>query len=529
MGVKSVREDTINAGDYKISIETMDPSGEREGTVVLIHGILGSRKMLKPMGLDLVRLGWRVILVDQIGHGGSSGEYRLKFDDLENMGYALQKLVNQTEEFRKALAMYVESVVRKDEFVVFGGHSLGGLLAMLISREYDSRFNILATVGIAPPYIEGVVNASLPRNLLLCIGKNDEFIKSSDLEAYAGISVGDFVGNFSDGTARKIFVSPLSDHIFEPYDPEIINEIIRWLDLCRGMQPRRPIILATFIAASKAFCALIGLIMVVMVPIVLADKLGMVSGGKRFPTVRMIRRSLIASIIVWPILTMILLALFLLPIVYIAGYTGYVMPFLVGGYLFVAILALLVAAGFLRGGDINLEYVGKRVYIYAKGDLKRGTILGLVEVAIFLVVLEITLGDVLIPMVPRTLDRIIISIPLGIMIFVYFMCHEYFFRAQIQEIFGGKRRRAAIVSIIISLMSKTVVILGISLLIFYVSPFPIVATIGLVGMVMIALLTEGLAATSYYATREIFPHALASALLWSSIAAAAFPVIRILF
>ena len=529
IGVGDVKEDKINVGEYKISIEIISPTGKREGTIVLIHGILGSRKMLKPMGLDLARAGWRVILVDQIGHGMSGGEYRLMFSDLSNMEYALQKLINQTEEFRKALAKYVEDHTEEDEYVVFGGHSLGGLLAMIISGEYNARFNILATIGIAPPYMDGVANATIPRNLLLCLGGNDEFIKPNDLEKYAGTGSGGTTGDFSKGTARKVFISPYSDHIFEPYDPEIIGEIIWWLDLCRGISPRRPIILATFIAASKAICALIGLVMVAMIPIVLADKIGMISGGKRFPTIKMIKRSLLASIIVWPVFTLVMLALEFLPMVYLAGYTGYVMPILVGGYLFVAIIALMVAANVLRGGEIGIMYIGKKICVYAKADLERGALLGLVEAGAFMFVLQITLGDILVPMIPMTLDRIVVSIMLGTIIFAYFICHEYLFRAQIQEIFGGKRRRAAVMSIMISTVSKIPVILGISFIVLYVSPFPIVAIVGLIGMMMITLLTEGLAATSYYATREIFPHALASALLWASIVAAAFPIIRILF
>ena len=47
------------------------------------------------------------------------------------------------------------------------------------------------------------------------------------------------------------------------------------------------------------------------------------------------------------------------------------------------------------------------------------------------------------------------------------------------------------------------------------------------GIVLVALLTEGLAAASYYATREILPHSFASAIVWASIAAAAFPVVSL--
>lgn len=531
IGLEYSYEDSINLGEYKISLEVLVPEGERVGTIVLIHGILSSRKMLKPLATDLVRVGWRVILVDQIGHGESGGMYRLKFDDLSNLGYALKKLVNQTEDFRRALISYLKDHTEENEKVVFGGHSLGGLLSLILARESEGILNILATIGIAPPYIENVTNASSPRNMLLCVGKYDEFIPVDDLRKFVNpeypeiVEVGKITGDFKEGTARKIFLSQYSDHIFEPYDPTIISEIIRWLDLCLGYTPRNPVILSTPMAALKALCALIGLILVAMMPIVFADKLGMLSGGKRFPTIKLLKNSLVASMVIWPFLTLIFLAMFIWPMVSLAGYLGYVMPVLVGGYILVATLAILISSNYLAGGDIKKTL--RKIYIYAKSDLMRSLFLGALEAIVFLVVLDITLGDVLIPMIPRTLGRIVIMIPLAMMIFGYFIFHEYFYRAQIQEILGGKRRRAAILSIGVSLGSKMVVIAAITALIYFISPAPAVATAGLVGMLLVAFLTEGLAATSYYATREILPHAFASAILWASIAASAFPVIHI--
>jgi len=285
------------------------------------------------------------------------------------------------------------------------------------------------------------------------------------------------------------------------------------------------VVLATLASALKALGTLVGLILVAMLPIVLADKIGMISGGKRFPTLKLIKNTLAAAYVIWPLVTIFFLLMLLRPLIELAGMLGYIMPVLIGGYLLVATIGLIVASSFLSGGEV--VGVIKKVYLYIRSDPLRGMFLGLAEAVVFLLVLELTLGEVFMPMIPKSPGRIGMAILLGLMIFGYFIFHEYLFRAQIQEIYGGKKRRAAIISIGISLSSKIVVIIAIAGIVYVISPFSIVAVAGIFGMVLVALLTEGLAATSYYATREILPHALASAIVWASIAAAAFPVVII--
>ena len=526
-------EISISTGKYDISIEILEPRTERKGTVVLIHGIIATKRMLKPLATDLVRYGWRVLLVDQPGHGITGGYYRITYEELETPGVALSRVLNQTAEFMENVEWYLSKIIKKDEKIAFGGHSIGALIAMIMSKNFtiNTNFSVVATIGIAPPFWENIVNNTLPKNLLLCIGKHDEFIKADDLKMFImpdlpdAVPVGETLGNFDDGTARKIIVSEYSDHIFEPYDPVIIGEMIKWLELSLGHESSSIIVLATYIAAMKALSALAGLVLVALLPIVFASNLGMISGGKRFPTIRLIRDSLIASCVVWSIVTIILLTMSLWFIIQLAGILGFIIPVLVGGYLTVATIALVIASSFLGRRDVISLF--KKVYLYFTSDPNRGIFLGIIEGSVFIFILDITLGDVLAYMIPRTIGRLVIGFLLGTVIFIYFMFHEYLFRAQIQEIFGGRKRKAVMFSIGISLLSKVTVIMAISVILIYVSPFPVVAYIGVFGMVLVALLTEGLAAASYYATREILPHSFASAIVWASIAAAAFPVVSL--
>ena len=532
LGVSQIRTTRIRGDGISIAITIWEPVGSRVGTAILIHGVLASKEMLYPLASDLTRAGWRVVLVDQLGHGGTEGYYVVSTEDLTKGETALRKILNQTIGFRAAIIRYVKEIANPGEKIVVGGHSLGAFLSMVLSSEMENDSNIIATIAIAPPYLSGIVNSSTPKNLLICVGKYDEFIGLDATKMYLNSVDPDSVepnklyGSFSDGTARMLFVSDMSDHILEPYDPKIIGKILEWVGLARGVGGVRYVVLGTTIAIFKALAGLLGIIIVALIPPIVSNKLGMISGGKRFPMLKYLKNAIAASVIIWPMLTVVLLTIFLAGIVYVAGATGYVVPVLVSGYLFVATLALIVSSSILAGS--NVERCVRKVFLLAKSDFARGTILGILEAAVFIVVLQMTYGSMLISMIPQTLGRALIFVPTAFAVFWYFMFHEYFYRAQIQEIVGGRRHLAISLSIGISLLSKVIVMLIIAFLIYMVSPYKVIAIFSLVGMAITALLTEGLAASSYYATREIYPHALASAIVWASIVSAAFPTANLI-
>lgn len=532
IGISSVYSLTIDGGTSSIALTVWEPMGTRLGTVVLLHGVLASKEMLNILASDLARAGWRVLLFDQPGHGGTSGGYFVSSSDLLNTTLALMKVINQTIEYRMAIANFLEQTTESNEAIAFGGHSLGALLAMALAVELQEHYNIIATVAIAPPYVSGLVNSSVPRNLLICIGERDEFVSLDAVKMYldptnsSNIQPNEIYGSFENGTARMIFVSDFSNHILEPYDPAIISKILEWMSYAKGIEVSRYAVLGTLIAILKALAGLIGIMLTSIVPLLLADKLGMISGGKRFPSRKHIKNVIATSILVWPLFTVFLLVVFLGGIVYLAGSTGYIVPVLVAGYLFVATTAVIVSSCILSRSNIK-DHIQK-VLLSIKSDFYRGTFLGVFEGLIYIGAFHLTYGSFVISVIPQTIMRAVIAIPTALIIFWYFIFHEYFYRAQIQEILGGRRFRAATLSILISLASKIIVIVAIIALMYMVYPVMSFVVIIMLGMVLVALLTEGLAAASYYATREIYPHALASAIIWACIVTAAFPTARLL-
>jgi len=75
-----------------------------------------------------------------------------------------------------------------------------------------------------------------PQNLLLAVGDRDNIVtKASVLNLLktstgGGEQIDKLYGNFSEGTARKMIVSPGTDHAAEMLDPYIVQEAISWIE-----------------------------------------------------------------------------------------------------------------------------------------------------------------------------------------------------------------------------------------------------------------------------------------------------------
>ncbi|HLY62110.1 MAG TPA: dienelactone hydrolase family protein [Terriglobia bacterium] len=155
------------------------------------------------------------------------------------------------EENRQLLRVRTQETVRSDvaaavaymrarpevdpERVVIAGHSVGGTMAI--------------EEGMADPTIKAVVSVGMeadttphePRNLLWALGLYDEFRGLSRMREVMKESAGKDVpeeitaGDFGDGTARRLSVSPSSDHFTELHDREIHRMVIDWFRQVVGL------------------------------------------------------------------------------------------------------------------------------------------------------------------------------------------------------------------------------------------------------------------------------------------------------
>lgn len=187
----------------------LSPQGEPIGTVVVAHGFAANIGVMRALGADLARNGYRAVLFDFPGYGNS----RLPMNET-SMQVALDDVC----------ARY------GGEGYSLAGHSMGSLAVLLYGNNGSGR----AVVGISSFY----ANASreLPRNMLLVAGAGDlPNVVSSLPQAVAngtGLpdpAPGTTYGSAAGGTARKyLYVD--GNHITVLYNAEAYDEIVRWLD-----------------------------------------------------------------------------------------------------------------------------------------------------------------------------------------------------------------------------------------------------------------------------------------------------------
>ena len=209
--VKASKEDQVPGVDY-------------------IHGYQNNRETGDAYCLELARRGIAVLNIDAIGRGNSGIPNDPSEPDFD-ITYG-----------GKTSLKYLRSLpfVRKDSLGIMG-HSLGAEMAYEIALN-DPSVNALVISGFA--YTMDATYM-LPRNMLMIFGRWDEYRQrmtgTRDFEKEwmsspqtrkvipgNDLRLGVTYGNFSDGTARRVFM-PLTTHVQESHNAAAIAEAILWI------------------------------------------------------------------------------------------------------------------------------------------------------------------------------------------------------------------------------------------------------------------------------------------------------------
>ena len=133
---KTARKFIVQNG-LRLVGEVVEPDGTVVGTAVLLHGGGQTRHSWSRTADDLAKAGWRIVSVDQRGHGASEwdpdGDYGMPAfgQDLAELGRILVQEWSQP--------------------VVIVGASLGGIAGMLAAGEYAPEcFRALVLVDVTP-------------------------------------------------------------------------------------------------------------------------------------------------------------------------------------------------------------------------------------------------------------------------------------------------------------------------------------------------------------------------------------------
>ncbi len=197
--------------------------------VIICQPLNNPPEFARPLALELVKRGFVALTFDWRGHSPDENRQTLR-----------KKLHETLQSDMEAVIAFLKGDARVDgERIGVVGHSVGANIA-LDAAINDSSIGATVCVGMATEVPEGK-----PRNLLWAAGLFDEFrTEDSMLQAYvesggeAKLHV-ERTGDFADGTARGIAISPTADHFTEMFDSRLHREIVDWFSASFGLKASR--------------------------------------------------------------------------------------------------------------------------------------------------------------------------------------------------------------------------------------------------------------------------------------------------
>ncbi|MEJ1938385.1 hypothetical protein WDZ92_49955, partial [Nostoc sp. NIES-2111] len=121
------------------------------------------------------------------------------------------------------------------------GHSMA---TDIIVRFAQGTPDIAATVAVS--MFSPVVTATTPRNLLVIVGEWEGGLKQEALRVAGLVSApqpaepGATYGDVASGTARRVAVSPHTEHVSVLYSTASLREAVEWLDAAFGRTGQGP-------------------------------------------------------------------------------------------------------------------------------------------------------------------------------------------------------------------------------------------------------------------------------------------------
>ncbi len=203
-------------------------SGNLPG-IVVCHGFTANKQAMQGISLELVKCGFVVIAIDFRGHGESGGN----LGEERNLYGEDNKLIDDVY----AAVQYLRSLdYVNNESIGLVGHSMGGAAVMGTAILYDTEINATVTIGmVGSNDTRYAINGTAISNLLIAMGGLEELFTESEalnfLKNATGletVEAGVLYGDFSNGTANKLYIAPGADHILEIANTGIMNETCAW-------------------------------------------------------------------------------------------------------------------------------------------------------------------------------------------------------------------------------------------------------------------------------------------------------------
>ena len=223
--------------------------------VVVGHGFCENKQYMQLLSIELVKRGFVVVNIDFRGHGSSEGY----LGDMTRISGNVLDMLAGVE--------YLENLGFVDR-IGLTGHSMGGFTSILTASENPTRINATVAIGALTTFTTGI-NITNIRNLLAVYALYDQGITEEDglsfLRTYTGqddVEFGTLYGDFNDGNATKVAVSPIGEHLLEPINSEIIYETVQWFETSFNGAPATDIQLTSQYLIVSLIVSLIGLLLV---------------------------------------------------------------------------------------------------------------------------------------------------------------------------------------------------------------------------------------------------------------------------
>jgi len=222
---RGIVRESFHVGETPVTVYRAEETGLAP-VVLVAHGFAGSRRLMEPFALALAGSGYVAMTYDFLGHGRHPLPMR---GDLGEQDGTTALLMRQTGEVAEA-ALGLPGV---DGRLAVVGHSMATNVVVRYAQE-DPR--VTATVGVST--FAPTIDATTPRNLLLVVGALEGRLEAEARRVLASSAGGEpesvtpftTYGDPSNGTSRRLAVSPHVEHVGVLYSATTLDETRRWLD-----------------------------------------------------------------------------------------------------------------------------------------------------------------------------------------------------------------------------------------------------------------------------------------------------------
>jgi len=498
---------SINARTYKHSSST-----GRLPAIICCHGLVASHQtMQSTFSVEFAKRGFYVVAIDFRGHGNSGGSLPHFNKSALSLSEISRSILDIIKVWPVELYADIEAAIdylnsRDDvdtEKIALLGHSMGGG-AVIYAGSVDERVKAVVAIAPAVSPVSSFMNESTPRNLLIATGETDPLITPGlSLQILAktlgkplsrthantqDLEVGKLYGSFSNGTARRLILSPGVDHTGEMLDTFIAEEAIRWVETAFNVGSPPPIHINT----EKNLYTYVSTISVILLPYLamryvymwLQEKLKSPKIDSESNTSETTESSLrsprsLTTLYQLYFALLIIGGLLLIPYVIFLRGTPQVLPVMFADLLVLYHLAisLPLLLCILVFKDATRELLPELKALTRRNSLK-SLILGAVVATVLFTTLNLTFSWSLIDLFPTMRELLILSL-LTVILLPMILVDEIWIRGLYQKKPSLRRPLRIAVAVVVYVLPKAVLVAG--------SAFLIGSFAGLLGLLLFAL------------------------------------------